>query len=162
MWLEVRLLLDLYLPGLFEDSLLQRRMLMGIDTFEYSQCDTAHFWKWVAMTSNHLNISSVWKLLVAIVRSHWEDRKRNVNNSSTSHAIVTQLTPIDWQWKCTYHTRNSASYNIGKYSKLKNHPLSKAYHHVVCVPAFVSAFCDVNSTWLLHDIGTTPQSIWSL
>ena len=87
----------------------------------------------------------------AIVRSRWEDRKKNVN-ITFPHMIVTQLMPIDWQWKRASYTRNSASYNTGKYSKLKNHPLSKAYRRVVCVPVFVSAFCDVNSTWLLHDI----------
>ena len=29
--------------------------------------------------------------------------------------------------------------------------LSKAYHRLVCVPYIISTFCNVKSTWLLHD-----------
>ena len=109
-------------------------------------------------------VPATWKekVMAIIVRSRWEDSKKNVNIFSILHAIVTQLMPINWRWKRAYYTRNSALCSIGKYSKLKNYPLSKAYRRVVCVPAFVSAFCDFNSTWLLHEFATTPTSIWSL
>ena len=76
----------------------------------------------------------------ATVRLSWKNLEKNVNKFSILHAIVTQLMPIDWHWKLAYYTRNSASYNIEKNSKLKNHPLSKAYRRVICVPAFVSIY----------------------
>ena len=74
-----------------------------------------------------------------------------MNNFAILHAIVTQLITVDWKWKCAYYTKISASHNIGKHTKLKNHLLPKAYHCVVFIPGYVSASCDVNSTWLLHD-----------
>ena len=86
-----------------------------------------------------------------IVRSRSKDSKKNMNNFAILHAIVTQLVPINWQWKCTYYTKNQLCTTLGSISKLKNRPLSKAYRHVVCVPGFISAYCNVNSTWLLHD-----------
>ena len=45
----------------------------------------------------------------------------------------------------------------------KSHLVSKAYSGVLCIPLFVSNFWDVNSMWLLHDIGTTPQlCFWNM
>ena len=70
---------------------------------------------------------------LTIVRSRWEDCKKNMNNFSILHMIVTQAMQINWQRKCAYYTRNSDSCNNGKYSKLNNRPLSKAYRRVLFV-----------------------------
>ena len=47
-----------------------------------------------------------------IVRSRWEDPKKNLNNFAILHPILTQLAPIDWPWKCTSYTVNLLSYNL--------------------------------------------------
>ena len=67
---------------------------------------------------------------VAIVRSRWEDPKKNLNNFAVLHQILTQLAPIDWPWRCASYSINLSSYNLGKLLKPKNCPLSKAYRHV--------------------------------
>ena len=40
--------------------------------FASLQCDSACFWRWVAVTSDHLDISSVWKLLVGSCVCGWK------------------------------------------------------------------------------------------
>ena len=71
-----------------------------------------------------------------------------MNNFVVLHAIVTQLMQSIGSENaliilkiqlCLYkYVKLKNKYIV--YVKLKNHPLSKAYRHVVCVPGFVSAF----------------------
>ena len=87
-----------------------------------------------------------------MVHSHREIHKKNLNNFAILGAIVTQLMQSIGSENTLIILKISALYNIENYSKLKNHPLSKAYCGVVCVQGFVStlgfisAFCDINST----------------
>ena len=53
-------------------NLVQPMMPLCIEwPFGSLHCDGAHFQRWVAVTSSHLDISSVWKLLVASCVCVW-------------------------------------------------------------------------------------------
>ena len=55
-----------YLLGLEDQFSTTEDIVMHLDTFGSPQRDSACFWRCVAVTSNHLDISSVWKSLLAI------------------------------------------------------------------------------------------------
>ena len=140
----------------------QKRVAMAIPWTNTAQdwCDNLH--KYVnSMTENCFPTG--FTALLIIVRSHWEDPKKNLNNFAILHPILMQLAPIDSPWKCAYYTKNLLLYNLRKLLKPNNCPLSKAYHRVVSVPYIVSTFRNVHSMWLLHDhIRDCPKHLQAL
>ena len=68
------------------------------DSFCYSPLNTASHCR-------HPKVISRNMVHVYIVRPHWEDPKKNLNNFAVLHLIVMQLALIDWPWKCAYYTK---------------------------------------------------------
>ena len=78
-------------------NLLQRKtplcIYLHVDTFGPQQRDRAHFGTWVAVTSNHLNITSAWKSLVATCSC--------VCVLKFQHKLITHLSPT-WNTFISY------------------------------------------------------------